>query len=70
MVNLLNIVERFSHQFRIKHRTGDVLHSLRGARRRTTIQNAHATATREKSRYQVLTDKAASACNERVRHGC
>src|ERR1700704_4087530 len=69
VVPLLDIVERFSHQVRIEHRTFHILHTRWSTGRRTNIENAHATTPREKG-YQVLSDKAAAARNERLRHGC
>src|SRR5262249_35022188 len=69
VVHLFDVVERFPHSGWIENRASNVLHSFRSACGRANIKNAHAMTLCEDC-YQMLSDKAAAAGNERLHYGC
>ena len=69
VVNMVNIIKRFSHQRRIENRTLNKVYPRRNGCGRVNIENAHTAALIDKRSNQVLSDKAAAARNERLHRG-
>jgi hypothetical protein len=61
VVDLLDVDEGLVHDAPIEHRTIDILNIRWRVRRAAKVENPHKAASREKRRYEVLSDKAAAS---------